>query len=65
MTYCKMLADSLPINIDVSDNYSTFLEIAFQKAVHFWGYGIAEHLFSYQEDFIGDLIAAWQLRGIW
>ena len=62
MTYEKMLADSLPYNIDVSDNYSVFLEIAFQKAVYFWGPEIAEHLFSYQEDFVSELIAEWQRR---
>ena len=62
MTYAKMLAETLPIGMDVSDNYKTFLDTAFENAIDIWDRKTAQWLFWYNEDFSGDLISAYQNR---
>ena len=60
MSYAEMITDGLPIGMDVSDNYKTFLDIAFKDAIELFGKKKAEWLFCYNEDFIDDLISAYE-----
>lgn len=63
MTYAEMLANMLPIGIDAADyEYDHFLDVAFDLAIETFGKKKAKWLFHDQEDFVGDLISAYQNR---
>ena len=61
ITYADLLAETMPSGMDVSDNYKTFLDLAFETAIDVWDRKTAQWLFWYQEDFVGDLISAYQV----
>jgi hypothetical protein len=63
MTYEKMLANMLPPGLDAADyEYDHFLDVAFDLAIETFGKKKAKWLFHDQEDFVGDLISAYQNR---
>jgi hypothetical protein len=60
ITYADILAITIPEGMDVSDNYAAFLDLAFENAIDVWDKKTAQWLFHDQEDFVGDLISAYQ-----